>query len=540
VTALLALALLLGFAAADGDVVLAPDVRVRQLKPDVWLHVTTSADGIDSNGLVVKLGNEALLVDTPWNDAQTERLLDWAERSAAPVTSAVVTHSHRDRSGGIGALRRRAIPALSLDLTLERAKAENKPLPEPVVSVARPQHDDPRGFQVFYPGPGHTVDNIVVWFPAARVLHGGCLVKSIDATGMGYVGEADLRGWPAAIAALQKRYAAAEIVVPGHGALAGAAALQKTVELVRAYLARPAPPPPAKASRSIAITFDDLPFVDDAGELALAQDGTRRLLQALRERGAPAIGFVNEDKLLVRGETDARTQLLEDWLDAGMDLGNHNFGHVGFQKTPLAEYQEAVLKGEVVTRALLQRRGRAPRYYRHTFTQTGPTRESKHAFEEFLKAHGYAVAPFTVEHVDYVFATLYRDALVAKDEPQAKKVWDAYLAHLDTMLEFFEAEARELFGREIPQILLLHANRLNAAALPAMLERMRARGYRFVTLDEALRDEAYRSPDEYVGSAGPSWLHRFFVARGRDMTSSLRGEPDPPRFILDAYRARSR
>jgi hypothetical protein len=116
---------------------------------------------------------------------------------------------------------------------------------------------------------------------------------------------------------------------------------------------------------------------------------------------------------------------------------------------------------------------------------------------------------------------------------------DAYLAHLDTMLEFFEGESRELFSREIPQILLVHANRLNAAVLPAMLDRMQARGYRFVTLDEALRDAAYRSPDEYVGPAGPSWLHRFFVAKGRDMMTSLRGEPDPPRFIQDAYRARS-
>ena len=220
-----------------------------------------------------------------------------------------------------------------------------------------------------------------------------------------------------------------------------------------------------------------------------------------------------------------------------MDLGNHNFGHVGFQKTPLAEYQEAVLKGEVVTRALLQRRGRAPRYYRHTFTQTGPTREAKAAFEAFLADHGYAVAPFTVEHSDYVFAALYADALEARDEAQARKISEAYLAQLDTALAHFENESRELFGREIPQILLIHANRLNAAALGAMLDRLQGRGYRFVTLDEALRDPAYASPDDYIGPAGPSWLHRFFVARGRDMMTSLRAEPDPPPFVLDAYRA---
>src|SRR5262245_36219704 len=171
----LPLLLALGVAAADGETVLAPDLRVRPLKDGVWLHVSTSAAGVESNGLVVRLGGGALLVDTAFTEVQTERLLDWAERSVGPVGDAIVTHAHADRIGGLAALRRRGIPARTLDQTVERARAENRPLPEAVVSLARPLFDDPRGFQVFYPGPGHTVDNIVVWFPAARVLHGGCL-----------------------------------------------------------------------------------------------------------------------------------------------------------------------------------------------------------------------------------------------------------------------------------------------------------------------------------------------------------------------------
>ena len=89
-------------ALVSSSIVLAPDVQLRQLKEGVWLHLTKSSDGIDSNGLVVRLGAEALLVDTPWDDKQTGLVLDWAAKNVAPVRTAVVTHGHRDRIGGIG------------------------------------------------------------------------------------------------------------------------------------------------------------------------------------------------------------------------------------------------------------------------------------------------------------------------------------------------------------------------------------------------------------------------------------------------------
>jgi peptidoglycan/xylan/chitin deacetylase (PgdA/CDA1 family) len=190
-----------------------------------------------------------------------------------------------------------------------------------------------------------------------------------------------------------------------------------------------------------------------------------------------------------------------------------------------------VLKGEVVTRRLLARRGARPRYYRHPYTHTGPTLEVKAAFEAFLAGHGYAVAPFTVENADYLFAKAYADARRAGDAALAEKLRVAYLDHQDAAVAFFEAEARDLFGRDIPQILLIHASELNARALDELLARLVRRAYRFVSLDEALRDEAYRSADGYVGPVGPSWVHRWRAGRGGDVQAALRREPDPPAWI---------
>ena len=291
----------------------------------------------------------------------------------------------------------------------------------------------------------------------------------------------------------------------------------------------------APAPRRIAITFDDLPGVGHPATLAGLRDMNAKVLAALAEAKAPAIGFVNEDKLQVDGERDARTALLASWLDAGLALGNHTYSHVGLTATPLAAYEEDVVRGDVVTRRLLSARGRTLAFFRHPYTQTGPTKEAKGAFERFLAAHGFRVAPFTIEDADYIFAALYDDARAKGDEALVRRVLDAYLAHQDTMTEFFERLAREAFGRDVPQVLLIHVSALNGDAAPQLLARLAARGYAFVTLEEALSDPAYATPDLFVGPYGPSWLHRWRVAQ--KLPDRRKDEPDPPKWILEAYAA---
>jgi metallo-beta-lactamase class B len=86
---------------------------------------------------------------------------------------------------------------------------------------------------VFYPGAGHSADNIVVWLPSSKVLFGGCFVKAAEATGMGNTAEADLPSWERGTLELIRRYGKANIVVPGHGAVAGPALLEHSLRLIR-------------------------------------------------------------------------------------------------------------------------------------------------------------------------------------------------------------------------------------------------------------------------------------------------------------------
>src|SRR5690348_15932652 len=77
--------------------------------------------------------------------------------------------------------------------------------------------------------------------------------------------------------------------------------------------------------RQVAITVDDLPA--SAAQSMSAQeitDMTAHIVATLKQQQIPAVGFVNESKLYLRtGEVDARIAALNQWLDAGLELGNH-------------------------------------------------------------------------------------------------------------------------------------------------------------------------------------------------------------------------
>jgi peptidoglycan/xylan/chitin deacetylase (PgdA/CDA1 family) len=299
----------------------------------------------------------------------------------------------------------------------------------------------------------------------------------------------------------------------------------------------------AAGERRIAVTFDDLPgppgglLSNDVPEL---RRNTARLLHAVLEREVPAVGFVNEGKLFLEGEApeqaEERKAVLAMWVEAGLELGNHTYSHPSLNKTPLEEFEEDLLRGEPVTRVLLAKRGRSLRYFRHPFLQVGLDLEKRRAFEAFLQEHGYVVAPVTVDNDDYVFASVYTASLRRGDRETATRVGAAYLRYMESVFAFVEHVSQRLLGRQVRQVLLLHANALNADCFGDLARSLEKRGYRFVTLENALEDAAYSRPDTYVGAWGISWLHHWELTSGRKRSPS----PDPPTWITEAYEALGR
>ena len=283
--------------------------------------------------------------------------------------------------------------------------------------------------------------------------------------------------------------------------------------------------------RTVAVTIDDLPVVSTRRDLKNRQEITKKLLGHIRKAKIPAIGFVNENKLYDRDKRDEhQIDLLRMWLDAGLELGNHTFSHRSLNAIPLKEYEDDLLKGETITKDLLAAKGRQMRYFRHPFLQSGLTLEIKSEFDAFLKQHGYTIAPITFDNADYIFSRAYDIAFDKGDKALMKKVGDAYVPYMEKKLEYWERQSVELFGREMSQTLLIHANFINSDYLDDLAAMFKKRGYKIVSLEEALKDEAYRLPDKFTGGGGISWLHRWTLDKGRE--NILPNEPMVPAFVL--------
>ena len=290
------------------------------------------------------------------------------------------------------------------------------------------------------------------------------------------------------------------------------------------------------ARREIAITFDDLPGVQMAAggcDIKAFEELNRKLITGLKTYEIPALGLVVQSRVCAERQA-ALEGLLRMWLDAGLELGNHSHSHFDLNNTPRATYELDVIRGETTVKRLLSERGKTLKYFRHPYLHAGKDLETKRAFERFLAGRGYVIAPVTIDNQEWVFAEVYARALKRRDMATAKRVAEEYIAYMEVMFEFFERLSIDVVGYEIKQVLLLHANPLNADHLGELVQMMRRRGYTFIKLERALEDPAYRLPDTYAGTQGLSWLHRWAVSKGMKM----REEPREPQWIKELFEAR--
>ncbi len=293
--------------------------------------------------------------------------------------------------------------------------------------------------------------------------------------------------------------------------------------------------PVAAQERRVAVTFDDLPFqadedamCDPAYLLRLTQD----FVDMLRPLDTRGVAFVNEGKICDATRASTLPQALNLWLDAGLDLGNHTANHVNIHRNTAEAYLANVDAGAPTTRAVLEARGGHLHWFRHPYLFTGETPEKYDAIAAGLALRGYTIAPVTIDNNDWMFADVYRKAEAVKDAALMHLIGEAYVAHMAAVLDVFEPYSAEITGgREPAQVLLLHANSLNQAWYPQIHALYLARGYRFVSLEEALADPVYGHADTYVRANGISWLHRWTQTEGRP----IRWEPQPPVWIKTAY-----
>ena len=237
---LLAFCLLLGGVHAAEPTRLDETLTIEPLSPTLWQfrasHSWEGGKPIEANGLFVMGESGIAMIDTGWTDSQAATLIDWIEaQTSKRVRYVVATHWHWDRMGGMAEVNRRGIRGVAL----ERSAVLG--LEHQIAAPAIRFHDlleidlGNRSVELYFPGGGHTEDNIVVWLEADRLLFGGCMVKSLSSS-IGYLDDATLEDWEGSLQRVAERYPEARRLLPGHGEEGDLKLLDHTAALVRRAL----------------------------------------------------------------------------------------------------------------------------------------------------------------------------------------------------------------------------------------------------------------------------------------------------------------
>lgn len=287
--------------------------------------------------------------------------------------------------------------------------------------------------------------------------------------------------------------------------------------------------------KKLAIGFVSIPPVDRTANAPKDSDATMRLLiQELKEHKVPAIGFL-QGNMVSDGDKayPVRANIARLWRDAGLDVGLGGYKHVWLYHTPVDEYIANIEKNERVAKQILGE-ATTPKYFSYPYLNTGRSIEDRARVESWLESHGYTSVKYTFDNNEWMYSWAYDMARNDNDVNTMKEIREAYLAYMGKMFDHYEAYSTEMFGRDIPQTLVLTSSRLVTDTADDFFGMAAKRGYSFVSIDEAQGDEAYRTKENFAGEAGISWFERWAMAKG----TKLRPEPQIDADVQKAWNER--
>lgn len=187
-----------------------------------------------SNGMYVVTNDGIVLIDMPWDQTQFQPLLDSiVRRHNKKVILAIATHYHDDRTAGFDFYKNQGIKTYSSKQTFDLCKKFNQKQAGFYFTKDTTFTIGNKNFQIYYPGKGHTEDNIVIWCNNEKVLYGGCLVKSIENNGLGNIADADLMEWPLSVKRVMNKFSNHRYVVTGHFSWKSNMSLEHTLKLLQ-------------------------------------------------------------------------------------------------------------------------------------------------------------------------------------------------------------------------------------------------------------------------------------------------------------------
>lgn len=226
------------------------------------------------------------------------------------------------------------------------------------------------------------------------------------------------------------------------------------------------------AQKQIALTIDDLPFVGEQQNFHL-----NMIVEALKASEVPATGFIIASEV-----TPKNVEALKKFRDAGLGLGNHTFHHTNLNKVKTNKYIQEIDEADKLLLPVLTE----PKFFRYPYLAVS-SGDKKNTIEDFLYSKNYQIAPVTIDSKDFIFNQLLMSVQEKDRRTFLSALKDCYLQFI--WEQTLQAEERNRKGNkpERTQILLIHANLLNAYVLPDIINLYKQNGYSFVSLEKALK-----------------------------------------------------
>jgi beta-lactamase regulating signal transducer with metallopeptidase domain/peptidoglycan/xylan/chitin deacetylase (PgdA/CDA1 family) len=279
--------------------------------------------------------------------------------------------------------------------------------------------------------------------------------------------------------------------------------------------------------RKIAIGFVSIPPIDRSENPPKDSYATAQLLmKVLRSYRIPATGFVTGSSISDGTKIfPVRAEIVKMWRDQGFDIGVGGFKHLSFYDTPYDDYVVNTEKNEAVIKNVLG--SDTPlRYFSYPYLNTGRSTADRDRFEAWLATQNLSSVKYTVDNNEWMYSFAYDMARNDNDISTMKQIRASFLDYMSKMFDHFESYSRNMFGRDIPQTMVLTSSRLVADTGDDLFGMLEKRGYKFVPISDAQSDSAYQTPEDFMGKAGISWFERWQMKQGKPLLDEPVVDPE--------------
>lgn len=195
-------------------------LQITHLTGDFYVYTTYNTykeSQVPANGMYLVTNNGVVMFDTPWDTTQFQPLLDSIKlKHNKTVVMCFATHWHSDKTAGLEYYRQQGIKTYTTALTDELSKKNNKKRAEFLMAKDTVFNAGQYSFETYYPGQGHTTDNIVIWFKKEKILYGGCLIKGADDEDLGYLGDGNIAEYASTLKKVQQKCQKPKFIIIAH------------------------------------------------------------------------------------------------------------------------------------------------------------------------------------------------------------------------------------------------------------------------------------------------------------------------------------